>query len=126
MTWPTADAGRSHPLRRQRHAVQYQLGGHGRQLLPERRHEHAQRHVASSACPAARSATTTSAGEHRAEQRRHDSNVESGSTLTLDANMNIGVNGFLNVQDSGSTFDMGGFSFTANELQLGWNGSARR
>ena len=48
--------------------------------------------------------------------------VYSGSTLTLGANLTL--SGYLNVQDSGSTFDMGGHSITANQLLLGWNGSS--
>ena len=51
------------------------------------------------------------------------SNVESGSTLTLGANLNMNTGG-LSVQDSGSTLDMGGHSLTGYALYLGWNGSS--
>ena len=71
------------------------------------------------------SSVTTAAAGNITTGGYNESNVLSGSTLTLGANLNM-VNGFFNVQDSGSTLDMGGFSFTANELLLGWNGSARR
>lgn len=47
--------------------------------------------------------------------------VESGSTLTMGANMLL--NGYLNLQDSGSTLDMGGYTLAANQVYLGWNGS---
>ena len=68
------------------------------------------------------SATTTAAGGI-SNASFNQSNVETGSTLTLGANLNMNT-GFLNVQDSGSTLDMGGNSLTAYELLLGWNGSS--
>ena len=68
------------------------------------------------------SATTTAAGGI-SNASFGQSNVESGSTLTLGANLNMN-NGILNVQDSGSKLDMGGNSLTAYELLLGWNGTS--
>jgi hypothetical protein len=52
------------------------------------------------------------------------SSVASGSTLNLGANMNFGANGFLNVQDSGSTLNAHGFALTGNELEVGSNGTS--
>ena len=52
------------------------------------------------------------------------SNVESGSTLNLGANLNIGPGGVLNVQDSGSTLNAQGHALSAPTLYLGWNGNA--
>ncbi len=45
-------------------------------------------------------------------------NVNTGSTLTLGANLSI--TGTLAVEDSGSVLDMGGHSITANEVHLGY------
>ena len=49
-------------------------------------------------------------------------NVESGSTLTLGANTTL--SGYLNVQDSGSTFNAQGHAIAANTLYLGWFGNS--
>ncbi len=48
--------------------------------------------------------------------------VESGSKLTLGADMNLGY--YFNLQDTGSTLDMGGHKITtATEIDLAWGGS---
>lgn len=47
-------------------------------------------------------------------------NVGTGSTFNLGTDLNIG-GGQVNVQDSGSTFNMNGHSLTANGLLLGWD-----
>ncbi len=47
--------------------------------------------------------------------------IESGSTLTMGANMALA--GALSLQDAGSTLDMGGHRLTANQVFLGWYGS---
>ncbi len=65
----------------------------------------------------AATATTTATGSVTG-----NSDVLSGSTLTLGADMTL--TGTLNVQDSGSIFNMAGHNLTANELELGWNGSS--
>ncbi len=49
------------------------------------------------------------------------SDVESGSKLTLGANM--ALSGYLSLQDTGSTLNMGGHTLTANQIFLGWYGS---
>ena len=51
------------------------------------------------------------------------SNVESGSTLTLGANLNMNTGG-LNVQDSGSMLNAQGHALTAYSLYVGWNGTS--
>ena len=68
------------------------------------------------------SATTTAAGGI-STAGYNESNVETGSTLTLGANLNMNT-GILNVQDSGSMLDMGGNSLTAYEFC--WAGTAPR
>jgi hypothetical protein len=68
------------------------------------------------------SATTTAAGGIR-NAGFGTSNVQTGSTLTLGANLNMNT-GSLNVQDSSSKLDMGGHNLSGYELLLGWNGSS--
>ena len=68
-------------------------------------------------------ATTTASGSITGGLYAY-SNVESGSTLNLGANLNMSAGGLLNVQDSGSTFNMAGHSMTGPELLLGWNGTS--
>jgi hypothetical protein len=70
----------------------------------------------------ASSVTTTAAGNITGGSYT-GSNVESGSTLNLGANLNY-AGGSLNVQDSGSTLNMNGHSLTGYALDLGWNGTA--
>ncbi len=48
--------------------------------------------------------------------------VESGSKVTLGADMNLGY--YFNLQDSGSTLDMGGHTITAPYTYFGWYGNA--
>ncbi len=47
--------------------------------------------------------------------------VESGSKLTMGADMNLGY--YFNLQDTGSTLDMGGHKLNASYIYLGWSGS---
>jgi hypothetical protein len=58
------------------------------------------------------SSVTTAAAGNITTASYSESTVASGSTLTLGANLNMNT-GQLNVQDSGSTLNMGGFSLYA-------------
>jgi hypothetical protein len=69
------------------------------------------------------SSVTTAAAGNITTGGYNESNVQSGSTLTLGANLNMNT-GLLNVQDSGSKLDLAGHSLTAYELLLGWNGTS--
>ena len=62
-------------------------------------------------------AATTAAGTATT-----NASVASGSTLTLGANMNL--TGDLQMQDSGSTFNMAGHNLTADTLYIAWFGIA--